>query len=142
MSPAVQLTKAPVCQPGMEFSSTPSKEGLASTTGSGVGGSVGAGVGQGVGVGAGVLVGRGVRVGAGVGLSVGVHVGGSVAPGWGEVARVGTAAGADGDCVMKRITMIAIAPKTITSASAKAATMSHLVLDMGRPDSETNAACG
>jgi len=46
-----------------------------------------------------------------------------------DTTGAGLGAGADGGCVRERITIAAIAPRTITSASARAATMNHLFRD-------------
>ena len=95
-----------------------------------MGGGMWVGVGQGVGVSVGVLVGRGVRVGWGVGLEVGVQIGGGVLVGWGDAVGAGPEVRADGRYVRERVTIIAIAPRTIALASTRTATMSHFFRDI------------
>lgn len=94
-----------------------------------MGGKVGVGVGQGVGISVGVLVGLGVGVSWEVGLRVGVQIGGEVAAGVGDA--IGVEAGAGDGCVRELMTTAASVPRTIMSASASAATMSHFFRDTG-----------
>ena len=87
-------------------------------------------VGHGVAVSVGVPVGLRVGVACGVGLGTGVQVGGRVAAGASVGVAVATGAGGDSGRVNERTTTAAIAPRTITLARPRAATMSHLCRDM------------
>jgi hypothetical protein len=86
-------------------------------------------VGQGVLVSVGVIDGVGVRVGGGVADIVGVQVGGMVAVGVTTSVASGTGVGVAADWFNERMITKPTKHKKITSASAKALTISHCFLD-------------